>query len=185
MTTQSGNPQGRRREDSDRELDQAEQMALESPLSSPLNLRIRYRTPGAGMDLLPFLDLLFIGLLILILGSKVVFTPGIIVDLPSADERVLSSIPVAEVLTVSERGGNQMFFFRGGIYDFDSLKVFVASQKQDDPDENAVLLLKMKGNLSLQLQTNLVSLAKDMGFSRVHVAVDPDATDTQSELKSF
>ncbi|OPZ68652.1 MAG: Biopolymer transport protein ExbD/TolR [Verrucomicrobia bacterium ADurb.Bin474] len=172
----------RRRDNPDRELDQAEQLALESPLSSPLNLRIRYRTPGAGMDLLPFLDLLFIGLLILILGSKVIFTPGIIVDLPSADERVLSSIPVAEVLTVSERGGNQMFFFRGGIYDYESLKVFVASQKRDDLDEGAVLLLKMKGNLSLQLQTELVSLAKEIGFSRVHVAVDPETSNSHSDL---
>ena len=95
----------------------------------------------------------------------------------------MSSIPVAEVLPVSERRAG-FFFFRGGTYDhdYDSLKVFVASQKRDDLEESAVLLLKMKGNLSLQLQTELVSLAKEIGFSRVHVAVDPETSNSHSDL---
>ena len=65
---------------------------LESPdkgLMSPLDLQIAYQSPKSEMDLLPFLDMVLIGFLFFMLSSRLVYAPGVIVDLPRANQGVV------------------------------------------------------------------------------------------------
>jgi biopolymer transport protein ExbD len=147
--------------------------SLDQALISPLNLNVRYDTPRSEMDLLPFLDMVLIGLLFFMLSSRMVFAPGVVVDLPDADELVLQTALVSEVLTVSARGGKPMFFFRGAVYDEQGLRGLIPhGDAAREPRRDHVLLLKMDSVLTVQMQSDLVSLARQMGYGKVQVALD-------------
>jgi len=149
---------------------------LESPdqgLMSPLNLRIAYQSPKSEMDLLPFLDLVLIGFLFFMLSSRLVYAPGVVVDLPKANQQVVKSSLVTDVLTVSKRGDNLLFFYRGAIYDFEGLKNYAKSVKSGHPAEDTIILVKMSRDLPIQLQADLVAITQQMGYSKVQIAVEP------------
>ncbi len=148
---------------------------LESPdkgLMSPLDLQIAYQSPKSEMDLLPFLDMVLIGFLFFMLSSRLVYAPGVIVDLPRANQEVVDSALVSDVLTVSKRGENLLFFYREAIYDFEGLKNYADSVDASTHDEDSIILIKMDGNLSIQMQTDLLEITQKMGFAKVQIAVE-------------
>jgi biopolymer transport protein ExbD len=152
---------------------------VESPdqgLASPLNLRIAYQVPRNEMDLLPFLDLVLIGFLFFMLSSRMVFAPGILVNTPQGQNEVLQSVLVSDVLTVSKRGDNLLFFFRGAIYDFDGLEQYALANPAASVSNHAVILLKLDRDLPIELQTELLRLMRHLGYGKAHVAVEPAQT---------
>lgn len=145
----------------------------ENVLISPLNLRVSYQSPRSEMDLIPFLDLVLIGFLFFMLSSRLVYAPGVVVDLPTAEATSLRSVLVSDVLTVNKRGENLLFFYGGAIYDFDGLKNYASTMKVKPHSEGSVLLVKMDGSLPIQMQADLVTIAKQMGYSKVQIAIEP------------
>ncbi len=149
---------------------------LESPdqgLMSPLNLKIAYQIPKSEMDLLPFLDLVMIGFLFFMLSSRLVYAPGIVVDLPRTQASITDSSLVTDVLTVSKRGDNLLYFYRGAIYDHEALQTYARNQQGSAGAENSILLVKMDRHLPIQLQTDLLEITREMGYARVQIAVEP------------
>jgi biopolymer transport protein ExbD len=147
-------------------------------LLSPLDLRVSYQPPKSEMDLLPFLDLILIGFLFFMLNTQLVYTPGISVDLPTADSSVLETTLVTDVMTVNERSGQQMFFYQGKIYEYDDLALHAQNIALSERDSGSVLLIKMAGTSSIQLQSDLVAIAKQLGYKSVQIAVEPDSIGT-------
>ena len=145
----------------------------ENVLISPLNLRVSYQSPRSEMDLIPFLDLVLIGFLFFMLSSRLVYAPGVVVDLPTAEATSLKQVLVSDVLTVNKRGDNLLFFYGGAIYDFEALKNYASTLNAPPHSEGAVLLVKMDGNLPIQMQADLVTIAKQMGYSKVQIAIEP------------
>jgi biopolymer transport protein ExbD len=141
-------------------------------LISPLNIRIAYQSPKSEMDLIPFLDAVLIGFLFFMLSSRLVFAPGIAVDIPRADLESLDPVLVTDVMTVSRRGANTLFFYEGALLDFEGLRGMAESEDSANVGKKGVLLIKMDADLSIQLQAELVSVAKLMGYSRVQMAID-------------
>lgn len=145
----------------------------DNTLISPLNLRVSYQVPKSEMDLIPFLDLVLIGFLFFMLSSRMVYTPGVVVDLPKADASVLRPVLVSDVLTVNKRGENILFFYGGAIYDFEGLKNYALTMKGKANAEGSVILVKMDGSLPIQMQADLVAITKQMGYSKVQIAIEP------------
>ena len=152
-------------------------LELESPdqgLMSPLDLQIAYQSPKSEMDLLPFLDLVLIGFLFFMLSSRLVYAPGVVVDLPKARDEVIQSTLVTDVLTVSKRGENLLFFYRGAIYDYEGLENFAKSIDLRESNPNSIILIKMDKNLPIQMQADLIAITQEMGYGRVQIAVEPE-----------
>lgn len=145
----------------------------ENTLISPLNLRVSYQPPKSEMDLIPFLDLVLIGFLFFMLSSRMVYAPGIVVDLPVANKSVLTPVLVTEVLTVNQRGENLLFFYRGAIYDFDGFKEFANASTIQHTSAGSIILVKMDGGLPVQMQADLVAITKQLGYSKVQIAIEP------------
>jgi len=141
---------------------------------SPLNLQIAYQSPKSEMDLIPFLDLVLIGFLFFMLSSRLVYAPGMVVDLPKANTNIVKSTLVTDVLTVSKRGDNLLYFFRGAIYDFEGLKNYAKNVNvAGDAPDDTIILVKMDRQLPIQLQADLVSITRQMGYSKVQIAMEP------------
>jgi len=152
-------------------------LELESPdqgLMSPLDLQISYQSPKSEMDLLPFLDLVLIGFLFFMLSSRLVYAPGVVVDLPKAKDGVIQSTLVSDVLTVSKRGDNLLFFYRGAIYDKEGLENYAESIDVNQTSPDSIILVKMDKDLPIQMQADLIAITQEMGYSRVQIAVEPE-----------
>ncbi len=146
----------------------------EGRLSSPLDLKIRLKSPRSDMDLVPFLDFLFIGILFFLLSSKLIYSPGIAMELPALEDSLLDNVRVDEVLSINLRDNEYLFFYRGAIYNWDRLRSY-AENEDFDKERNALatLLVKMDSAVSLEMQTNIIGLCKQLGYSRIQLAIEP------------
>ena len=69
-------------------------------LTAPLNLRQFLKAPPTGLDPVPVLDLLLIGLFFALFNSQFILPPGLTIELPQAGARELAGVPVTAVVTL-------------------------------------------------------------------------------------
>ncbi len=146
----------------------------------PLNLRANITVSDRSFDWIAGLNVLLATLMLLFLGSRYVYAPGLLVSVADSPElpaelalplnkEALSGVDsaaVASVLTVQQ---DNVFLFEGSIHSFNTLE---RTLKRDTARANAVLLLKIGRNVSMQTFVDVCALAKSAGFASVQVAVE-------------
>lgn len=139
-------------------------------LVEPLNLRAKLRQqPGKDLELLPFLDILLIGLFLAIGSSRFVSAPGVLVELDhiyAPDSVILSN---AAVLTVDR---NQLIFFEGLKIPMPLLEETLRKYRMQNTSPVSTLLIKADISMPLNELFSLFELAKSSGFTRVHLAAE-------------
>lgn len=145
--------------------------AVVNRLSSPFDLIDRINPPRFRIDAVPFLDLLFIAVAILLISNRILFVPGLSLDLPQADPEVSAATRVDAVLTVVE----DHFILRDGVYSMDNLgeglsRAAISASVHRDP----VLLLKIDRTASTDSLQRITHLALEAGFSKIHLATSPE-----------
>lgn len=153
--------------------------------SSPLRLRERLREKlEARLEAVPLVNVLLIAVLLVLVGSRFVYAPGLTVDLDAERaaaelssgapktqlpiiRTVLPGVETSAVLTVKS---DKMFIFEGHIYE-DLEEIFSEKNPYAPPPEaRGVLLVKLDRSVSIQGLFNIAELAGKAGFSSLQIA---------------
>lgn len=146
-----------------------------SSLSNPLNLREHITAPRLGMDAIPFLDVLLIGLCLMLMGSTFVAAPGVTVDIPKSART--EALPIAGVLTLKH---DNMLLYEGRIFSLAEFAHYFERDMAGRMDgERGVLLVKLNRNVSMQTFLEVCDIARQAGFARVHIATSQQTEDRQ------
>lgn len=119
------------------------------------------------------LDVFLLALMFALVGSKFVLAPGMSVDL-SADSFLPSMqapeyAVAGESVSVLTAKGNSMIIFDGSIYTPETFSKYMKSSKY-----GGVLLVKADKNITVQELIKISRAAKKGGFSRIHIAANPE-----------
>jgi len=165
-----------------------ETRAFAGKLSSPVSagLRTRYVPKsriGQGLvSMAPWVDILLLVVFFLMLNSKLLLQPGVIVDLPAAPFVEGSSpVLVAVVLSVGEtensRPRRQIVFFdderflAGSAEQMARLKHAFAVRAGNDPDQD--LVIEADRDVPHGLVIDIMNMALEVGIRRVNIAARP------------
>jgi biopolymer transport protein ExbD len=144
-------------------------------LTQPLEFRRHLLcAPKPGFDVIPYIDAFLIALFVALNASVFVMAPGTAVQLPaSAAMEPAQTLPTA-VLTVDR---NELYFFEGrklaALSLQDRLEEFIRRSEEESGGEGAVLLLKADSTITSKVLFNLMDIARDAGFTQVHLAAEP------------
>ncbi len=130
--------------------------------------------PAAGVDAVPFLDLILIALFAGLNLSRFVLAPGIAVQLPTSSSRQILPQGPAAVLTVDR---NQLYFFEGGKFTAATLETRLRDYLQQASSRptaqpGAVLVIKADASITAETLFWLMDLAREAGFTQVHLAAE-------------
>ncbi|MEC7486735.1 MAG: hypothetical protein VYE55_00340, partial [Verrucomicrobiota bacterium] len=84
-----------------------------------LGLSGRQKRPDFRLDVIPVLDLLVISLLVSLIFTRFVVSPGVKVDLPNTNFKVYHTSEKVSVLTIENEG---MLFYQGRVYEISALE---------------------------------------------------------------
>jgi len=143
-------------------------------LTQPFEFRNRMASPpAAGLDAVPFLDLLLIALFAGLNLSRFVLAPGAAVQLPTSGSHQILAAGPAAVLTVDR---NQLYFFEGSKFTAATLeprlREFLRSHPSAQGTAEAVLVIKADATITADTLFWLMDLAREAGFSQVHLAAE-------------
>jgi hypothetical protein len=159
-------------------------------LTSPLGLTRHLHKPDLRLALLPCFNVLLLGWMFSLLGSRYIYAPGIAVSLDSGvpTTQTLPAIvsagqplpgrPTDVVLTVFQSKTETLFGLENGLHTLANLKAPLRNSRLNLPkNAPAVLLFKGGDNLPSQIFLQVCALARDAGFSTVEIAAKPAAAD--------
>jgi biopolymer transport protein ExbD len=144
-----------------------------------LNLTAQLKPAGSGLDLMPLIDLLCIGLLFALLFTRLVISPGVQLNLSETELRMPQATQEVAVLTVQNEG---MLLFDGGVYQVDSIEKAFLKRMVRSKDKPVILLLKAGKLLPMQTLLDICSKAKSAGFVQIDLAAQ--RTDAAVELNA-
>lgn len=151
--------------------------------SSPFHLRERLREKlEARLEAVPLFNVLLVAVLLVLMGSRFIFAPGLPVDLETSDPEASPQgaslvLPVAKnallgaettaVLTVKS---DTMFIFEGHIYE--SLEEIFSPENPHAllREQRGTLLVKLDRAVSVQGLFKIAELAGAAGFSSLQIA---------------
>jgi biopolymer transport protein ExbD len=128
------------------------------------------------LDAAPFASVSFILLLLILLHSKIVFNPGLQVDLPEVETSLPGSADPAVVVALDAAG--QFYYDQQNVTLEelrDRLKAVVAQSPQP-----LILQVQADRSASLQATVLLLGLAEEVGMHRAHIVTRPKAEPVQS-----
>jgi len=174
-------------------------------LTRPLGLTRHLRRPDLRLEVVPWLNVLLVGWLLSLLGSRFVYAPGLAVNLPAGtaslptqlDLPVLAGGPlpgraadaVLTVLNVKQNPPNASgdafsqapwFIFQGRIYDnIEALRTKMHTLPRPPPGVPSILLFKASRDVDMQTFVEVCDLARAAGFT-VQIAVESAANANSS-----
>ncbi len=177
-------------------------------LTSPLGLMRHLRKPDLRMEVIPWLNVLLVGLAIYLLGSSYVWAPGLVVsntpagnlpnrlNLPTlpAQPGVVSLVghPDATLVILPQVNNAPLFVLNDGRHTEDNLEPALAKLRKSLPMAKPVLLLKSNKDVSVTTILKVCAMAQDAGFGSELLAFVPSgyatpgpaATDAAASAKS-
>ncbi len=142
-------------------------------LTEPLEFRKQMRSaPRAGLDGIPFLDVLLIAVFTALNLSSFVIAPGTVIELPTSESGDFAPSPDTAVLTVDRNG---LFFFEGAKLSESSLVKHFSSYiegRSSHVPAPPELLIKADSTISAKALFALMDKAREAGFVRVHLAAE-------------
>lgn len=145
----------------------------------PLGLQQILTVPERRLDAVPLFDVLLLGFMFLMLGSRFIFAPGLSVELPQSSYQALGGVPTVDVLTAKNAN---FLIFQGTKYNLDGFERFLASDLWESPPADSYLLLKADQSLDLQTFVALSQMAKAAGYEGVQLAVRDPGEDSRSDF---
>lgn len=150
-------------------------------LVQPLELQSRLRTPPTGADVAALFDILLIVVMLSLLGSRFVFAPGSTVgledfELPESSFSQLAGVPTVDVLTLLQ---DDRVIYDG---QFMTAEAWSLALEEDMVEvrrsNNAILLVKADGRISLQAFLRISDRARQAGYTRIQIAERPAKADS-------
>ncbi len=138
-------------------------------ITSPLDLKRQLPEPDNRINLVPYLDLCVIGLFFALYSSRFIFAPGVTIDLSEVDVSARTGLPTPAVLTIRQ---NDILLFEGEIFRIESLNEKLAAFVLKERTGAATLLIKADKSVAMQQILHISDLARQAGFSKVHLATD-------------
>ncbi|WP_269541407.1 ExbD/TolR family protein [Cerasicoccus fimbriatus] len=145
-------------------------------LVQPLDLQSRLRTPPTGADVAALFDILLIVVMISLLGSRFVFAPGSTValedlQLPESRFAQLAGVPTVDVLTLLQ---DDRVIYDGQFMTAEDWSLGLEEDLVEvRRSNNAILLIKADGRISLQAFLRISDRARQAGYTRVQIAERP------------
>lgn len=143
-------------------------------ITSPLSLKNKISSPSTQWDIVPFVDILSIALLLSLLGSYYLNAPGLSIELPRGSSEVITTQPIATVLTVNR---DNMLFFEGEVYSHNDIENALNRYTKSHKMKESTLLVKLGKNVSISSLFEICEIAKRSGFEKIHVAGNETPTD--------
>ncbi len=141
-------------------------------ITRPLNLAAHLSKPPLGLDPIPFIDVLAVALFFVLLSSRFVLPPGILLTLPSVENLPRDVAPTSRLLTVSESQGAEMLIFEGQVCNLAAFERILAGRAEEFAGE--VLLIRSDRDVSLSVLARVWELCVVAGFERVLLAAEPE-----------
>lgn len=145
-------------------------------ITRPLDLQAKLAPPPRDLDVVFWVTLAGICLFFGLLGSRFVLAPGLPVGVNTSAQLELPQVgttqPAAASVVVSYRRDN-IILFEGGMYSPLELKRQLEAYVAKHP--GAVMLVRADRQVTAQALFELWDLAKQIGFSNVIMAVEPQA----------
>ncbi len=140
-------------------------------LASPFNWQALLRRPRSRPDPVPFLDIILIGILFAMAGSRFLVAPGVRIDLPEAGHPAGGGVPAAAVLTVCQ---NDAVLFGGNIHPLASAAAPLREYAAKHDLGGAALLVKADRNVEVQKILTVCEAARQAGFGSVQIAAEEE-----------
>ncbi|PWM28214.1 MAG: hypothetical protein DBX55_10065 [Verrucomicrobia bacterium] len=138
-----------------------------------VNLTSRLNAQESFIDAVALFDVLLIALMLTLSGSRFAAAPGISIDLPElAGEPLGGELALTDAdLAVLNAKSDTMLIYNGTIYTPQAFeKRMLADKKGKSEDSRGTLLVKADKSVSSQTLLRICRLAKEGGYSRVHIA---------------
>ncbi len=136
-----------------------------------LKLDLEKEAPSpARLSFWPFVDLCVIALFFFLFGSKFIVAPGVEIELPRLDKVQIAIANEYDVLTVSERGGEEMVIFRGMVLNMETFRKQLGQLGVDR--EGYTLLVRSDEGVSMQTLVSLSEIAGAAGYDRIQLAAE-------------
>ena len=143
-----------------------------------LGLSGRQKRPDFKLDVIPVLDLLVISLLVSLIFTRFVVSPGVRVDLPNTNFKVYHTSEKVSVLTIENEG---MLFYQGRVYEISALERAFSDYIKLHPAGTAILLIKPQAGMQLDSFLHLCEIAQLAGFGQVQIAGQKNSKVTDLE----
>ncbi len=149
-------------------------------LTSPLGLMRHLRKPSLQMEMIPWLNVMLLGLMMYLLSSSYIWAPGLVVTNKSSTllPKTLSlpTLPATPgtqeyvgrpdaTLVITKQGTEpSQFILNYGSYTLDDLPGALKNLRKNLPGKTAVLMLKADKAVPWGTITDICVLAKSAGF---------------------
>ncbi|GAB4272666.1 MAG: hypothetical protein Tsb0018_04720 [Opitutales bacterium] len=135
----------------------------------PLHIRSFLKGSEKAFTCVPWLDGLLICFGFMLLSSKFLLAPGVAVELPQLDAKLVG-VSTSAVLSFRH---NQLLIFDDRIFDLETLEAYWLGDWQEElatEDRPKTLLLKADKHVSVDAFLRVCELAQRSGFAQVQVA---------------
>lgn len=149
-------------------------------LTSPLGLMRHLRKPGLRLEVIPWLNVLLIGLMLYMLSASYIWAPGLVVtngttvllpkklNLPTLalkpGNQDFVGKPDAVLVITKQPSQPPQFILNNGSYTLEDLPVALKNLRQTLPGKTAALMVKGEDEVTLGIIMIVCVMAKDAGF---------------------
>lgn len=140
-----------------------------------VNTTSKVRKQEISVDAVALFDILLIALMMTLLGSKFVSSPGLGLELGAGKDLPKMASPDGAItdsdINVLSARGETMLIFDGAIYSVDSFRRHFSRAKKGG---RGTILIKADKNLGAQMLVEICEAAKAAGFEKAVIAATAD-----------
>lgn len=137
-----------------------------------VNLTSRLNSSESFLNAAALFDVLLIALMFTLVSSRFVLAPGMSIQLASLDKKAAEEdLAIVDAdLSVLNAKSNTMLIFDGAVYTPETFKMQMKKAATEKTNGRNVLLIKADKSVDAQMLLEICRVAKQGGFSRVHIA---------------
>jgi biopolymer transport protein ExbD len=150
-------------------------------LTSPLGLMRHLRKPNLRLELVPWLNVMLLGLMLYLLSSSYIWAPGLVVSnsstatLPKKINLPTLSVkpgaadfvgqPDAVLVIIKQPSQPSQFILNNGSYTLEELPLALKKLRQSLPGKTPQLMVKGDADMTLGTLMKVCAMAKEAGFN--------------------
>lgn len=135
-------------------------------ITRPLDLASKMRSGPRSFDALCYVNVGVLALFFTLLGSRFVLAPGLAVDITLPVSTNVSRVLTTSTISVKNSGQ----IFADGLLSMPQLREWLKAEAKKT--KNPSLLVRMSAGVSVSVQNEIVSAAREAGFTAVTVAAE-------------
>lgn len=138
-------------------------------ITRPLDLASKLRSEPRSLDALFYVNVGVLALFFSMLGSRFILAPGLGVDFKLPVTTNVSRVITTSTISVKNSGQ----IFADGLLTMAQLREWLKTEAKKSKDPS--LLVRMSAGVSISVQSEIVSAAREAGFNSVTVAAEEPA----------